>query len=201
MRKIQNRKLIIYALAISIIVTTVAYAALQTSLSISGSVNKKGGSWNVQFIDVGWVAGETLTTTPSVTGTSLTFGVTLKEPGDYVVIGFKIQNTGNIDAYSGVTPTLKVGSQSNAASATENWNYAVTSDGISCKMSLSSNIDASQSTESLFLNFYQVKANTTSSKIYLICRYDDVDSSGLSSTDVTVPVTFSAVYSQNNILY
>ena len=52
MKAIKTRSLIIAVMALAIVATTVAYAALQTTLNISGSIAKKGGSWDIHFENV-----------------------------------------------------------------------------------------------------------------------------------------------------
>ena len=49
MKDRNKRKLIIYALVGVLMLTTVAYASLQTILNVSGTVVKKGNLWNIYF--------------------------------------------------------------------------------------------------------------------------------------------------------
>ena len=42
-----KRRVIVYALAIALAVTTVAYAVMQTTLNVSGTVVKKGASLDI----------------------------------------------------------------------------------------------------------------------------------------------------------
>ena len=52
MRDRGKRKLIMYGLMVALMVTTVAYAVLQTTLNINGTVTKKGGSWDIHFANL-----------------------------------------------------------------------------------------------------------------------------------------------------
>lgn len=103
MNKRKQRTLEIFSLVIALVATTVAYAALSTTLNISGSVTKKGGTWGVQIVDVSdfTTSGSATTTStkPTLTGnTSLSFSANLYKPGDKFSFTFKIKNTGSIDA-------------------------------------------------------------------------------------------------------
>ena len=68
MKTKKTRSLIIAIMAFSIIATTVAYAALQTTLNISGSIAKKGGSWDIHFENVSNITnyGSATLTTPKI---------------------------------------------------------------------------------------------------------------------------------------
>ena len=54
MKQKKQRTLAIFALAIALVATTIAYAVLSTTLKVSGSVTKKGGTWaiNIQNISI-----------------------------------------------------------------------------------------------------------------------------------------------------
>ena len=200
MREKGQRTLAIWALVIALCATSVAYAILQTALTISGSVTKKGGTWDIQFVEVGWVAGEELTTEPAVSGTNLNFGVTLNEPNDYVVIRFKVKNNGSINAIvaDNNVHNLTVGTSTSTATYAEDWSANIYQ-GISCIVSHSPDInvdsDGLTASSEIYGNLYFLNANTTSQYIYLKCRYNDVDSSE-ELTSATVSVTYRMNYAQ-----
>lgn len=76
MNQKKQRTLAIFALAIALVATTVAYAVLSTTLKVSGSVTKKGGTWaiNIQNISTVTTTGSgKMTTAPKVSGTTLSF--------------------------------------------------------------------------------------------------------------------------------
>ena len=100
MRNRNTRSIAICALAVALIATTVAYAVLQTTLNISGSVTRKGGSWSINFANptITSTKGKASMTTPSINGTNLTFNTTLSQPGDQVTFTFDVVNDGNIAA-------------------------------------------------------------------------------------------------------
>ena len=92
-------------LIIGLVAMTVAYAALTTNLSISGTATVAQAKWDVRFEDYGVGTGNNVTA-PSVTAalanssiTKLTnVNVTLNKPGDKLVYTFKIKNNGTIAA-------------------------------------------------------------------------------------------------------
>lgn len=101
MNQKKQRTLAIFALAIALVATTVAYAALSTTLNISGNITKKGGSWSVGIANISNVSTTgtgALSTAPSVTGTTLSFEADLKKPGDSVSFTFDLVNNGSVDA-------------------------------------------------------------------------------------------------------
>ena len=101
MKRNNSRQLAIWALAIALTATTIAYAALQTSLSITGNVTRKGGSWNVKLGNVAnksTTGSAKFTTQPTISGTTLNFGAELALPGDSFTFTFDVMNAGTVDA-------------------------------------------------------------------------------------------------------
>ena len=100
MKDRNKRKLIIYALIGVLMLTTVAYASLQTILNVSGTVVKKGNLWNIYFTNpssasvVGTATGSSL----NIQASSLNFQVSLYKPRDKVSYTVDIKNGGTIDA-------------------------------------------------------------------------------------------------------
>lgn len=101
MNQKKQRTLAIFALAVALIATTVAYAALSTTLNISGNITKKGGSWSVGITNLSSVSTKgtgSMSKAPSVSGTTLSFDANLKKPGDSVSFTFDIVNSGTVTA-------------------------------------------------------------------------------------------------------
>ncbi len=101
MNQKKQRTLAIFALAVALVATTVAYAALSTTLNISGNITKKGGSWSVGIANISGVSTKgtgAMSTAPKVTGTTLSFDANLKKPGDSVSFTFDIVNSGTVTA-------------------------------------------------------------------------------------------------------
>ena len=122
------------ALVVSIVGTTVAFAAYNASLTIKGSGTAKATRSSIIFKDLGSAqtgndAGVTSTasekTAPSIVGnTSIeTYSVELKTPGDYVTYNFKIKNDGDFPAkidtgFAMPTPSCTKGASGVDADAT-----------------------------------------------------------------------------------
>lgn len=89
-------------MAIVVGLTTVAYAALQTQLNISGYVNQKGGTWDIHFENVSNITttgqGELKESAIQTTGTDLYFSADLVENGDSVSFTIDVVNGGSRDA-------------------------------------------------------------------------------------------------------
>lgn len=100
-RKIKT--LSIVALIVAVLGLTVAFAALSTQLTISGTAEVTGGTdrWNILFQNLNKDVNSTgeIITEPTLTNTSITgFEVKFKKPGDYVTYTFDVKNAGEIDA-------------------------------------------------------------------------------------------------------
>ena len=111
-----NKRLLLVLL---LVVVTIGYATLQTSLTINGTSKINNSTWDIHF--------ETVTPTPgSVTidsedntqyaaridtndNTKVGFSVVLNEPGDFYEFTVKAVNGGSIDAMvDTVTKSLKI---------------------------------------------------------------------------------------------
>ena len=105
MKDRKKRKFIMYGLIVALMATTVAYAVLQTTLNINGTVTKKGGSWNIYFTNLstpsrasGTLTGEASAANPNLSATSFTFEATLVKPLDSITYTFDVVNDGTIHA-------------------------------------------------------------------------------------------------------
>ena len=140
MKDRNKRKLIIYGLLGVLMLTTVAYASLQTILNVSGTVVKKGNLWNIYFTNpssasiVGTATGGSL----NIQASSLNFQVSLYKPGDKVTYTVDIKNGGTIDA---VLNSISLTGLDTAKS--NSLNYTVTySDGSTIKEGDTLNVGA-----------------------------------------------------------
>lgn len=106
-----KRRIIVYILAIALTITTVAYAAIQTVLNVSGTVVKKGSALNIYFANLKTpsLSGNGKSSSATLSSTKFDFTVELSEPLDSVTYYFDVVNSGTINAklesitYSGVT--------------------------------------------------------------------------------------------------
>ena len=102
MNQKKQRTLAIFALAIALVATSIAYAALSATLSITGNVTKKKGSWSIDIQNISSVTTNgtgKMTTPPSVgTNGTLNFAAELAKPGDSVSFTFDLVNNGSVAA-------------------------------------------------------------------------------------------------------
>lgn len=188
----KHRTLLIWALVIALGVTTVAYAALQATLNITGNIIKSGGTWDVSFSDLTIVSGESyFKTKPSANGTNLAFAVELPEVGDSVEMRFRVHNNGTLNAVvKSNNIRLAVGSGYVNASSSEA--FKVSNKGISCQLTDDNgNLTYNYSNQAYSL-LSSVNAGKYTDYVRLKCTYEE-----LSSWDETVNVSFSIVYQQN----
>ena len=97
------RAIAIVALCVSILGLSIAYATLRASLEVTGTATVKANdnTWNVAITstttpEVGGTA--SVTSGPTVSGTTATFAVDLQAPGDYVEFDLVVTNGGILDA-------------------------------------------------------------------------------------------------------
>lgn len=91
----------VIALLIAVVGLSVAYAALSTTLKITGSATVNSATWQVKFVEGGtWENfGDASATGPTYGVTTLSnIVVTLVKPGDKAVYEFKVANTGTLPA-------------------------------------------------------------------------------------------------------
>jgi hypothetical protein len=112
-----NKKFLFVAIAL-LFVMSIGYAALSTTLTINGTANIASNSWNVHFANIQTTTGSvTPTTAPTVSGTnttSLTWAVSLAEPGDFYEFTVDAVNGGTINAKiadNGITKTEMTSTQ------------------------------------------------------------------------------------------
>ena len=102
-----NKNVVLAVLGVILLGMTIAYAALQTNLSINGTAQSPEVTWNVKIDN--WAqtssSGNPTITAPTITSTSITgLGVNLTKPGQSVTYGFDIINAGTIDAKLNAAP-------------------------------------------------------------------------------------------------
>ena len=101
-KKDKNNGLLVVGLLLLVVVIGVGYAALQSTLNINGTANIGTNTWNIYFTNISVTNGSvTATTEPEVIGTStttLTYGVTLNQPGDFYEFTVDVVNGGTINA-------------------------------------------------------------------------------------------------------
>ena len=96
----RNKTIIISILLVAVVLMTIGYAILATSLNINGSTAVTS-NWQVEFSDIRTVSlkgGATNKVTPTVSKTTANFEVDLVQPGDEVTYEIDITNYGDIEA-------------------------------------------------------------------------------------------------------
>ena len=102
-KKQKNRKIIVIAIALLLLIS-VGYAGLTTTLTINGTANIAATTWKVYFNNLQVTDGSvTATTAPSIpenstSTTSLSYTVTLNKPGDFYEFEVDVVNGGTINA-------------------------------------------------------------------------------------------------------
>ena len=130
----KSKNILLGVLIVGLVSMTVAYAALSTSLNISGTANVASATWDIRFENYSTLTGtgNTNVDAPQVTAalansstTKLSnVDVTLSKPGDKLVYQFDIVNNGTIDAKKATSNGFSMsitpgsGTAGNAQSAT-----------------------------------------------------------------------------------
>ena len=114
--KENTKNILLGVLIVGLVAMTVAYAALTTNLQINGTATVAATKWDIHFANVAVDTGTGKTNIPSgdyslgtldstnlpsasATGTLIDdLTVTLRKPGDKLVVNFDIVNAGTIDA-------------------------------------------------------------------------------------------------------
>ena len=191
----KQRTLAIFALAIALIATTVAYAALATTLQVSGTVTKKGGTWSIIYTNVSAVTatgGAVLTEAQKkVTNENnkLSFSGTLVKPGDSIYFTFKIKNNGSIDAKLNKVELYWNDSKNFTGYEPE---LSITDKDIVCELLNSSNAVIKDSNKSQL----NLTAGATSGLITAKCTYKSYDNQTIDASDTTLNISMSLNYVQ-----
>lgn len=194
MKRNNSRQLAIWALAIALTATTIAYAALQTSLSITGNVTRKGGSWNVKLGNVAnksTTGSAKFTTQPTISGTTLNFGAELALPGDSFTFTFDVMNSGTVDAK--LSSYLFSDEESYPGSKTEmETEYNV--DDVTCNMKYNNATITWSNKSNLNLTKPASTSSPTKKTITVYCKYNDVTT--ISSTSKELNLSLDLDYVQ-----
>lgn len=97
-----NRKIlsiILCIVMISVFSLTIAYAALNAVLNISGSAEVSASTWNIYLYNINVTSGSVNSDRPVITGgNTVSFSTTLNMPGDFFEFTVDVVNNGSIDA-------------------------------------------------------------------------------------------------------
>ena len=98
--KNKNKKVVVYV-CLLILCISVGYAALSTTLNITGVSNIKSAKWDVHFDNLKVNNDSVTATSPAVidaTKTAVNYSVSLLKPGDSYSFTVDVVNSGTIDA-------------------------------------------------------------------------------------------------------
>lgn len=102
-REQKERTIIIGILCFAIVIMSVGFAALSSSLNINGTAKVKTSSWDVHFENVAnktSVGAPTITSEPTADGvtTTVSYEIGLNEPGDKYSFTVDVVNDGSLPA-------------------------------------------------------------------------------------------------------
>lgn len=107
-----SKNILIGALVVTLLAMAVGYAALAQNLNVNGT-SDISSTWNIAFTNITAgtaVGGATNNSTPTITGTTATFDVSLVSPGDSMTYDITVTNSGTIDAVLDSINVTKSGS-------------------------------------------------------------------------------------------
>lgn len=116
-RKKRNQLIVILALMVVITTVSVGFAATAyvRTLNYTGTANVTASKWDIHFNDASYTetAGSVAATSHTLTGSSMSYDVTLTKPGDYYEFTVSVVNAGTFDAnLTGVTMSTLTAAQS-----------------------------------------------------------------------------------------
>lgn len=174
--KNKNKKIIVYV-CLLILCISVGYAALSTTLNITGVSNIKSAKWDVHFDNLKVNNDSVTATSPAVidaTKTAVNYSVSLLKPGDSYSFTVDVVNAGTIDAMVSVV--------SNTGLSDEQKKY------ISYSVTYSNDLDVNTK-DSLNAGYKR--------KLRVIVKYrTDLDASDLPTEDKILNLTFKVTYIQ-----
>lgn len=183
MEKQKNTQMfVIVLLAVAVVTMSVGFAAFTQTLNINGNVQVASSVWNIQFDTASYVesSGSVAVSADNrtLTGTSMSYNVTLTKPGDFYEFTVNVKNTGTFDAnLTGITMS---------ALTTEQAKY------LAYEISYNGTVYTSTSSD---LSISLAKSSTAPVKVKVSYIQPD-DPADLPSSEVTVPLTASLTYNQ-----
>lgn len=107
-KSISYSTVIIVLLGVAIVAMSIGFAAFASNLTIEGSASVESSNWNIGFQEDSYQeTSGSVTVQPenrTIEGTSMTYDVTLSEPGDFYEFTINVENKGTFDAQlSGIT--------------------------------------------------------------------------------------------------
>lgn len=106
-----RRKSLFIGIILLIIGLSLGYAVLSSNLNINGTSHINNATWNIYWDNVQVTTGSVTASTPNISnGTTVSYNVTLTNPGDYYEFTVDAVNAGSINAIiDSITTTLNDG--------------------------------------------------------------------------------------------
>ncbi|MBR3211289.1 MAG: hypothetical protein IKF71_05090 [Bacilli bacterium] len=184
-----KKDILLFGFFIFVLFLGIGYAFLNASLTINGTSSFKAGNWNVYFDNVqvtsGSVSlsqGDSAPVIDSDTKTTVSYTISLKEPGEFYEFTVDIVNDGSIDAM--------IGSISSKLNGTE--------------ISVSNPIPSYLSYEVTYIDdtpiavYHYLKGNTTETYKIRVSYKTDIGVNDLPSTAANLSFQFGVRYIQAN---
>lgn len=172
---------VIAVLAVAILVMSVGFAYFSQDLHINGTATFTAAKWDVHFDTTSFAEDSTITAspTPTVTGTNITYTVTLAKPGDEYKFHVNVVNEGTIDA---ILKKITITNSSNAEYVEHIVKYNTTS--------------YTSTTDNINATLVKKTGNTPGTvPVEVTVRYKEpANASSLPSTDQTVTLNVTLDY-------
>lgn len=170
---VNNKKIIIVAL---LLIISIGFSIISSSLTINGVSNIKGNTWDVHFENIQVKSGSVTASIPviDISKTTVTYNVTLNQPGDFYEFTVDAVNDGTIDAMVDTVSTTGL-------TATQQ-NYLI--------------YQATYEDDSEIMIKHSLKKQATETYKVRVEYNSDVEGEDLPSTDQTVTLSFSVNYIQ-----
>ena len=181
--KNKKKKLKLLLLILALIIS-IGYAAIRSGLNINGTTHVMNNTWDVHFENYQRTSSSTVTptTAPDTTGnnkTTVTYEVTLTNPGDIYEFTLDVVNSGTMD--------VMIESFSSKLNNTE-----ITSSNLPGYLEYSVTYD-----DGVALANNQALAHNTTEKVKLRIKYrDDIETTALPGTSQDLSFSFSITYVQ-----
>ena len=176
-----RKRNVVIILVLLLLGISIGYAALSTTLSINGSSRINNATWNVFWDNVQVTTGSVTASTPVIDSskTTVSYDITLNNPGDFYEFTVDAKNTGSIDA---MIETI-----SNKLNGVE-----ITSSSLPAYIDYSITYANGQAIE---VNHLLASGNTLTYKIKIEFKRE-IESSQLPTTPQVLSFTFGATYIQ-----
>ena len=135
----------IILLLVAIVAMSVGFAVFSSTLNIEGSASVESSNWNIAFDEDSYqeTSGSVVASDKTINATSMTYSLTLTEPGDFYEFTINVENTGTFNAnLTGLTLSSFLTEQAKYLKYSVSYNgseYTSTQDSLSVALNSGSN--------------------------------------------------------------